>query len=70
MMTLAFPHMTISLEMKGMKKEAILETRVTKVQSHRESEGDLTKCVFNSYDSVLPWFRTVLTVYDVTTGGI
>lgn len=48
MMTLGCPPMMISLEMKVMKKEAILEMRVTKVQSHQENEGDLTKCVFNS----------------------
>lgn len=47
MMTLGCPPMTISLEMKVMKKEAILEMRVRKVQSHQENEGDLTTCVFN-----------------------
>lgn len=47
MMTLGCPPMTISLEMKVMKTKAIQEMRAMKVQSHRENEGDLTKCVFN-----------------------
>lgn len=48
MMTLAYPPMTISLEMTtGTKKEEILETRAMMVRSHPENEGDLTKCVFN-----------------------
>lgn len=45
--------MMISLEMKVMKKEAILEMRVTKVRNHQENEGDLMKCVLQSYDALL-----------------
>lgn len=47
MTTLGCPLMTISLEMKVMRKETILEMRVMKVRSHRENDGDLTKCVFD-----------------------
>lgn len=61
MMTLAYPHMTISLEtMTGTKKEAILEMRAMMVQSHPENEGDLMKCVFNkSYGAVLQRYQAV-----------
>lgn len=69
MMTLACPHMTISLEMKGTKKEAILETRATMVQSHLENEGDLTKCVFTRVTVRCCSDAKRLTVWVVAAGG-
>lgn len=68
-MTLAYPRMMTSLEMKGMMKEAILEMRAMMVRSHQENEEDLTKSVFNR---VMMWCYSdleLLTVYVVTTGG-
>lgn len=65
MMTLGCPPMTISLEMKVMKKWEILEMRAMKVRSHRENDGDLRKCVFHRNttqscnDSELRWLCTL-----------
>lgn len=70
MMTLAYPHMTISLEMMtGTKKEAILEMRAMMVRSHPENEGDLTKCVFNRVTVRCCSDTKRLTVWVVAAGG-